>query len=289
MPKTSYYHWLTNSLPYQKRKQAEDAIIRDEIEAIVLDFSGYGYRPVAHQLKKQGFMINDKFVNHKRILRIMREHKLLCKIQKQWIATTDSSHNLPIYPNLVKKLNFKPSNINQLWSADITYIKLLTGFVYLAAILDACSRKVIGWALGDTLSHELALSALKMALRERQIINAQQKLIHHSDKGVQYCASAYIDLLRFHGIQISMSAKGSPWENGRIESFFKTLKYNEVYLNEYEDIYEANQNIGSFIEKVYNQKRLHSSLAYQTPNEFEEKLNFNKLKNAQTVSVSVQR
>jgi len=287
MPKTNYYRWLTNTLALQKQKQAEDLLIRDEIEKVILDMPGYGYRPTTKQLKKDKFKIKGKPVNHKRVLRIMRENSLLCQIKKQWINTTDSKHDLPVYPNLIKKLKFIPININQLWVADITYIKLLTQFVYLATILDAYSRKAIGWCLSENIDHLLTLEALKMALRERKITDAKETLIHHSDKGVQYCAYAYTDLLKFHGIRISMSNKGAPWENAFAESFFKTLKTNEVYLNEYEDIYEAKTNIFNFIKKVYNQKRLHSSLDYQTPNEFEKKLKFNNLLNSQKRLVSV--
>lgn len=288
MPKTSYYHWLTQSLNYQRLKQAEDMLIRDEIEKIILEFNGYGYRPATAELRKREFIIKGEYVNHKRVLRIMKENSLLCQLKKQWIHTTDSNHNLLTYPNLIKEPKFIPTGINQLWSADITYIKLLTQFVYLAILLDVYSRKVIGWCLSEHLDHLLVLEALKMALRERGITNAGQKLVHHSDKGIQYCCREYTDLLKFHGIKISMSQKGAPWENGYIESFFKTLKTNEVYLNEYEDIYEAKDNIFNFIEKVYNQKRLHSSLNYESPDEFEKKLNFNNLSNSQTSLVSVQ-
>lgn len=289
MPKTSYYHWLTNSLDYQRRKQAEDVLIRDEVEKIILDMPGYGYRPTTRQLKKNKFKIKGKFVNHKRVLRIMRENNLLCQIKKQWIATTDSKHDLLVYPNLIKEPKFIPTDINQLWVADITYIKLLTQFIYLATLLDVYSRKAIGWCLSEHIDHTLALEALKMALKERKLADAKEKLIHHSDKGVQYCSHAYTDLLKFHGIKISMSSKGAPWENAFAESFFKTLKTNEVYLNEYEDILEAKDNIFNFIKKVYNQKRLHSSLDYQSPDEFEKKLKFNNLLNSQTRLVSVQR
>jgi len=288
IPKTSYYHWLTGSLACRRRKQAEDMFIRDEIEKVILDISGYGYRSIARQLKKDNFRIKGKFVNHKRVLRIMRENSLLCQIKRHWINTTDSNHDLPTYPNLIKEPKFIPTNINQLWAADITYIKLLTQFVYLAVLLDVYSRKVIGWCLSDHIDHLLVLEALKIALKERRITHAQEKLIHHSDKGVQYCSHDYTDLLKFHGIRISMSHKGAPWENGFVESFFKTLKINEVYLNEYENIYEAKHNIFNFIEKVYNQKRLHSSLDYRSPDEFEKKLNFNNLLTSQTRPVSVQ-
>jgi transposase InsO family protein len=180
------------------------------------------------------------------------------------MVTTDSRHNLPVYPNLAKQMVLKA--INQLWVADITYIRLQVEFVYLAVVLDAFSRRVIGWALGRTLEAELALSALRMALEERK---PQPGLVHHSDRGVQYASQEYIGLLKEHQAQISMSRKGNPYDNAACESFMKTLKYEEVYRNEYRDFHEARASIQEFLERVYNQQRLHSALGYLPPAEFE--------------------
>lgn len=269
LSRRGYYRYLTKTLPLLKQKQAEDSLIRDEAEKIIASFPGYGYRRITHELKRREFKVNGGFVNHKRVNRVLKENNLLCKIKRAWIHTTDSNHHLPVYPNLIRQLSFIPTGVNQLWVSDITYIKLFTGFVYLATVIDAYSRKVIGWCLSETIDHYLTLAALKMAIKNRGIINAQGKLVHHSDKGVQYCDGEYTGMLDLHGIAISMSRTGSPWENGIAESFFKTLKREEVYLNEYENIEEAKANIFRFIQKVYNAKRLHSSIGYLPPDEFE--------------------
>jgi len=180
------------------------------------------------------------------------------------MVTTDSRHNLPIYPNLAGTMT--PAAINQLWVADITYIRLRTEFIYLAVVFDAFSRRVIGWALGRTLEAELAVAALQMALIERQ---PAPGLIHHSDRGVQYASLDYTGTLKQHQAIISMSRKGNPYDNAACESFMKTLKYEEVYRNEYRDFHEARASIGEFLDSVYNQKRLHSALGYLPPAEFE--------------------
>lgn len=193
----------------------------------------------------------------------MKQNNLLKK--KRWfVKTTNSNHPFTLYPNLTKGLT--PTKIDQLWVCDITYIRLPYSFVYLTCILDAYSRKVIGWNLGSGLGHELTVEALRMALVKR---NFSKGLIHHSGRGVQYASNANIELLKNHGIKISMSAKGNPYENAKAESFFKTLKCEEVYLSEYETMAEARVRIGRFVEDVYNKKRLHSSLGYLLPNEFE--------------------
>jgi transposase InsO family protein len=180
------------------------------------------------------------------------------------VVTTDSRHNLRVYPNLAREMT--PSAINQLWVADITYIRLRTEFVYLAVVLDAFSRRVIGWALGRTLEAELAIVALRMALIERR---PPPDLVHHSDRGVQYASHVYTELLMQHQATISMSRKGNPYDNAACESFMKTLKQEEVYRNEYRDFHEARARIGEFLERVYNHKRLHSALGYVPPAEFE--------------------
>lgn len=272
VPRSSYRHSQNDGKAVIFNKELEDLRLRNEIEKLInLPVSSrYGYRPMTHQLKRNGFQINNKDVNHKRVLRVMRENNLLCEIKKSFISTTDSDHNLKKYPNLLKKEKIKVTGINQVWVSDITYVRLPEGFVYLAVILDAYSRKVIGYCLSVNIDTDLVVTALEMAIRERGIIDAKNKLIHHSDKGVQYSSKTYTKKLKSVGIRISMSGTGKPWENGMAESFFKTLKTNEVYLNDYQDIYEAKDKLFKFLNDVYNEKRLHSSLGYLPPNEFEE-------------------
>jgi putative transposase len=233
--------------------------VRDQMQKVALESPAYGYRRITHELQQRGFE-----VNHKRVLRMMREDNLLCVRRRAFVVTTDSRHNLPVYPNLARAM--KPTAINQLWVADITYIRLRTEFVYLAVVLDAFSRRVIGWALGRTLEAELAVSALRMALIERK---PPPGLVHHSDRGVQYASDDYTEMLKQHHATISMSRKGNPWDNAACESFMKTLKQEEVYRNEYCDFHDAHSSIGEFLERVYNQKRLHSALGYVPPAEFE--------------------
>jgi putative transposase len=231
----------------------------DEMQRIALESPAYGYRRITRELQQRGFE-----VNHKHVLRLMREDNLLCVRRRAFVVTTDSRHNLPVYPNLAREL--KPTAVNQLWVADITYIRLRTEFVYLAVILDAFSRRVVGWALGRTLEAELAVAALRMAVAARQ---PSPGLVHHSDRGVQYASQAYTEILKQHHAQISMSRKGNPYDNAACESFLKTLKQEEVYRNEYRDFRDAHASIGEFLERVYNQKRLHSALGYVPPAGFE--------------------
>ena len=197
----------------------------------------------------------------------MREDNLLCLRKRKFVVTTDSNHSRKVYPNLAGQMSL--SGINQLWVADITYIRLETEFVYLAVVIDAFSRRVIGWALDRTMEDDLTLAALRMAL---ECGGRHPGLVHHSDRGSQYASGDYTDLLKAHGCQISMSHKASPWENAGCESWMKTLKYEEVYRQEYRDLAEARTSIERFIEKVYNQKRLHSALDYRPPVEFERAL-----------------
>ncbi|MBL7062131.1 MAG: IS3 family transposase, partial [Dehalococcoidia bacterium] len=194
--------------------------LRGRIEAICLEFPRYGYRRVTHQLKHEG-----RQVNHKKVLRLMRESDLLCHIKRKWVKTTDSKHHFPRYLNLIKGMVI--NRLNQVWLADITYIRIRTGFVYLAAILDAFSRRVIGYAVSTRLDTALTLEALRMAIAARK---PGQGIIHHSDQGVQYASGEYIDKLKRYGFEISMARTGNPYENAMMESFFKTLKYEEVYL-----------------------------------------------------------
>lgn len=233
--------------------------IRDQMQKVALESPAYGYRRITAELRHRGFA-----VNHKHVLRMMREDNLLCVRRRTFVVTTDSRHNLPIYPNLAREI--KPTAINQIWVADITYIRLRTEFVYLGVVLDGFSRRVIGWALGRTLEAELAVTALRMALIERQ---PAPGLVHHSDRGVQYASHTYTQMLKQHHATISMSRKGNPYDNAACESFMKTLKQEEVYRNEYRDFREARASIGEFLDRVYNQKRLHSALGYVPPAEFE--------------------
>ena len=206
-------------------------------------------------------------VNHKSVLKIMRQENLLCRRRRPFVATTDSNHHLGVYPNLAKYL--QPSGVNQLWVADITYVWLAQKFVYLAAVLDGFSRRVLGWSLGTTLEASLAIEALKQAFRRGRV---EPGLVHHSDRGVQYASIEYIELLRERGILISMSRRANPYDNAKAESFFKTLKYEEVYRNDYRDLEDAKRQIGRFIDDVYNRERLHSALGYRSPLEFERSL-----------------
>jgi putative transposase len=238
------------------------ADILDRIEEICLDSSGYGYRRVTAQLHRDGMM-----VNHKRVLRLMKESDLLCRVRRRWTRTTDSGHGLPVYPHLLKGVEI--NGLNQAWLTDITYIRVRHGFVYLAAVLDACSRKVIGYAISERLDTALTMAALRMSIERRQ---PAAGVIHHSDQGVQYASHEYIEELTAHGFQISMSRKGNPYDNARMESFFKTLKYEEVNLCEYETIADVRHSISHFIEQVYNRKRLHSAIGLIPPEEYEELL-----------------
>jgi transposase InsO family protein len=236
----------------------------DRIEAICLEFSRYGYRRVTAQLKRERFLIN-----HKKVLRLMRESDLLCRVKRRWMRTTDSDHGFPRYPNLIKGMII--GRLNQVWLSDITYIRIRTGFVYLAAILDAFSRRVIGYAISARLDASLTLEALHMAITHRQ---PGPSVIHHSDQGVQYASADYVAELKRHGFLVSMSRRGNPYDNARMESFFKTLKQEEVYLYEYETIDDVMARLPLFLEDVYNHKRLHSALGYVPPDEFEALLSF---------------
>jgi len=244
-------------------KRADDDLdLRNEIQKIALEFPCYGRPRITAELKRRGWK-----VNHKRVARIMREDNLLCLRRKKFVTTTDSNHGLKVYPNLAGEMEL--TGIDQLWVADITYIRLETEFIYLAVVLDAYSRKAIGWSLDRTLEDDLAIAALQMAFRRR---SPAEGLTHHSDRGVQYASNDYTGLLEDHGVRISMSRKGNPYDNAFCESFMKTLKYEEVYRQEYRDLADAHASIERFIEKIYNGKRLHSALDYRPPIEFERSL-----------------
>ena len=232
-----------------------DVALRDLIQQIVLENRCYGYRRVTAELSHRGVV-----VNHKRVLRLMRADNLLAVRKQRFVFTTDSRHTYAVYPNLAARLQL--TGINQLWVADITYVRLRETFLYLAIVLDAYSRRVVGWELGEDLRAELALSALNRALADRPI---EPGIVHHSDRGVQYCSQTYVERLQAHGFVISMSRTGNPYDNAKAESFMKTLKSEEVYLHQYRDQEEARASIQRFIEEVYNGKRLHSSLGYLSP------------------------
>lgn len=253
----STYYYESKARTEESLKREAD--IRDCIESIACEYPRYGYRRITKQLHRGGFR-----VNHKKVLRIMRENSLLCYVKRKWIKTTDSRHPFRRYPNLIKdRITRRP---NQIWVADITYIRISTAFVYLAVILDAFSRKVVGYAISKSLSNDLTIQALKSAITFR---NPEKGCIHHSDQGIQYASKEYVDILKNNGFEISMSAKGNPYDNAMAESFFKTLKHEEVYLWEYETFDDVAERLPYFIEKVYNLKRLHSSLGYMPPDEFE--------------------
>lgn len=251
--------WYYEKSAAAEQKAVKDLDLRDGIERIVLEFAGYGCRRVTAELRRRGWV-----VNRKRVLRIMREESLLCQIRRRFVPTTDSTHGFGIYPNLIKDMEL--DGVNQAWSSDITYIRLPTAFCYLAAVLDAYSRRCVGWRLSRLIDTSLTMAALEMALASRR---PDPGLIHHSDRGVQYGSSEYVSRLEQAGILISMAAVGNPYENAKAESFFRSLKMEEVYLKDYRDFEEAEENIGQFIEEVYNEKRLHSSLGYLPPVGFE--------------------
>jgi len=256
--RASYYRFDENA----ESGVDSDMDLRDAIQRVALEWPSYGRRRITRELRRRGWT-----VNWKRVYRLMREDNLLCVRKRKFVVTTDSNHGRKVYPNLARQMVL--TAVDQLWRADITYIRLREEFVFLAVVLDAYSRRVIGWALDRTLEDELTLSALRMALSRRVV---EPGLVHHSDRGSQYASGDYTGLLKQNGVQISMSRKGNPWDNAACESFIKTLKYEEVHRNEYRDLAEARSEIGTFLEKVYNQKRLHSALGYLPPAEFEDKL-----------------
>jgi putative transposase len=257
LARSTYYYRLRQKSLAAKKGEAD---LRDRIEQIVLESARYGYRRVTYQLRREGYE-----VNHKRVARLMREQSLQCQVKRRWVKTTDSDHGHRVYPNLVKGL--KVRGRNQVWVADISYIRIVTGFLYLAVVLDLFSRKVIGWALSEQIDAQLTLAALRMALEERGSVEG---CIHHSDRGVQYACHAYVEEVEAAKMRISMARKGNPYDNAAAESFMKTLKCEEVYLWDYQSVEDVKRRIPYFLQEVYNQKRLHSALGYLTPEEFEQ-------------------
>ena len=267
---------LSRSLLYRpladkEPEQAEEAALVAAMDQIVLRFPGYGYRRVTAQLARDGLA-----VNHKRVLCLMREQGLLCRRKRRWVKTTDSEHGLKTYPNLLQgKKASDLSALNQVWVSDITYVRLGSsdgsGFCYVAAVLDAFSRRVIGWHISRDIDAALVLTALEKALAVRHPEPGPcGQWIHHSDQGVQYACRGYVERLREAGAQISMSRKGRPRDNAQAESFFRTLKVEEVYLQEYSNFAHASACLAQFIDDLYNHKRLHSALGYLPPVEFEQ-------------------
>ena len=256
LPRSTYYHKPKSKSGEDKKLEAD---ILDRIDSIACEYPRYGYRRMTKQLHREGFK-----VNHKKVLRLMRENSLLCSVKRRWVKTTDSRHIFRRYPNLIKdKTANRP---NQIWASDITYIRINTGFVYLAVILDLYSRKVVGYAISKSLNAELVIHALESAITLRE---PSKGCIHHSDQGIQYACKEYVDILKAEDFSVSMSAKGNPYDNAYAESFFKTLKHEEVYLSHYQTFNDVAERIPFFIEEVYNAKRLHSSLGYVPPDEFE--------------------
>ena len=254
--RAGYYRHFEASAPRQ-----EETGVRDAIQRLALANRHYGYRRIAALLRRDGLA-----VNHKRVLRLMREDNLLCLRKRAFVpATTDSHHGWRVVPNLARGL--VTTGLDQLWVADITLVRMQEGVAFLAVVLDAFSRRVVGWALDTHLQASLAIEALEMAIAVRR--PAPGSLIHHSDRGVQYACSDYATVLEEHGIQPSMSRVGNPYDNARAESFMKTLKQEEVDGRRYRDAHHARNDIGAFMEEVYNRQRLHSALAYQSPAEFE--------------------
>jgi len=254
LSRASYYR---RSRP--EAREDRNVPVLKEIRGICEEMPCYGSPRVTAELRRRGFR-----VNHKRVSRLMRKANLNCRRKRRFVARTDSKHGFRIYPNLAREV--VPVRPDQLWRADITHVRLLQDFVYLAVILDAFSRRVIGWALSRHIDAQLTLEALRMALAVRTIT---PELMHHSDQGKQYACDDYVKELKERKITISMSRTGNPYDNAMAESFMKILKTEEVYINEYVDFPDAFANIEHFLEIVYNQKRLHSSLGYRTPEEIE--------------------
>lgn len=260
LPKSTYYQ---HKKAGPSKCDARDLLLKEEIDRVHSEFPTYGYRRLKHHLARAGMCVNEK-----RLRRVMRKYGLRPVFWKTFkVQTTQSDHDLPVFPNCLTGV--VETGLNQVWVADLTYIHIGDGFVYLAAILDRFSRKVIGWAISKRLDRGISLAALEMALENR---NPPPGCIHHTDRGVQYACWEYVERLREKGFKISMSRTGNPYDNAHAESFFKTLKYEEVHLQNYESYGEVLEKLPRFIEEVYNRKRLHSGIGYLPPEEFEKSL-----------------
>jgi transposase InsO family protein len=257
MPRRSYYQLRVRTV-----KLKDNLDLRDQIQRVAVKWPSYGYRRITRQLAREGIV-----ANHKLVLGLMRTDNLLCLRKKGFVRTTNSAHQLPVYPNLAR--NMILTGTDQLWVADITYIRLRYEFIYLAVILDAFSRRCIGWTLDRHLDPRITIAALRMAISTRDV---RAGLVHHSDRGVQYASKAYTGLLMSYAIVISMSRRGNPYDNAKAERFMRTLKYEEVYMFDYDTLTDARHGIRHFIEEVYNRKRLHSAIGYVPPVEFEQTL-----------------
>jgi len=256
--RASYYRHWQESAPRQL-----DTALRSRLQQLSIENRHHGYRRLSALVRREGWV-----VNHKRVLRLMQEDNLLCLRRRSYVpATTDSNHKWLVWPNLAPGMI--TTGLNQLWVADITYIRLNEEFVYLAVVLDAHSRRVVGWALDRYAGGSLALQALNMALAARTPVPG---MVHHSDRGVQYACGDYIEVLKQRGIQPSMSRVGNPYDNAKAESFMKTLKQEEIDGTRYRDLEDLRSHLAEFLESVYNQRRLHSALGYLSPVEFEQQL-----------------
>jgi len=254
--RAGFYRFLQEERPIE-----EEMEVRSAIQQIAVGHRRrYGYRRIAAELRRRGMR-----VNHKRVLRIMRKDNLLAVNRRRFVVTTDSNHTVEVYLNLASRMRL--TGIDQLWVADITYIRLKAEFVYLAVILDGFSRKVVGWALDRTLGNRLTITALELATAQRR---PRPGLVHHSDRGLQYARAEYVVMLEKYGIVPSMSRPANPYDNASCESFMKTLKQEEIYANRYENLEQLRANIEEFIEQYYNRQRLHSALGYRSPEEFEQ-------------------
>jgi putative transposase len=254
LSRAGYYRYWQEEAP-----EEEETAVRAAIQEVALTHRHYGRPRITRELRHRGMV-----VNHKRVGRIMQEDNLLAIRRRKFILTTDSQHDYPVYLNLAARMTL--SGINQLWIADITFIRLRGGFVYLAVVLDRYSRKVIGWAVDRSLGAELPLRALQQAVAQRQ---PPPGVVHHSDRGVQYCSREYVEALRVHQITGSMSRPANPWDNAVCERFMRTLKQEEINCSDYRDLEDLNAHLEEFIERYYNRVRLHSALGYQSPEQFE--------------------
>lgn len=244
----------------REQRERQDADLRGHVESVQMEHPRSGYRTMLHYLDRRGVRVGER-----KLRRIMKKYDLHARLKRAFVATTDSNHSHRVYPNLLP--NRTVMGLNEVWTADLTYVRIANGFVYVAIVLDLYSRKVIGWSVSKRIDGDLAVAALQMAIDQRK---PKPGCIHHSDRGVQYLCDDYIALLKKHGFWISNSAKGNPYDNAWTERFMRTLKQEEVYLANYETYLDVIENLPSFIEEVYNEKRIHSGLEYLTPVEFEE-------------------